>query len=155
MGPNKIDNVVPHREEYYKIREICREFYHIVKGCFQHFCIIGNSASAEADYTISLSEFMIFAKAIRIIDGKLLHVTDVQRIFTLTNADRDEDATSGDDEFECHEFLEALIRVANIRYAVEKKGIVNAVNFLFHHKMAHFYFHKIHDPHFQRLYATT
>ena len=102
---------------------MCREFYHIVKGCFQHFCIIGNSASSEADYTISLSEFMIFAKAIRIIDGKLLHVTDVQRVFTLTNADRDEDATSGDDEFECHEFLEALIRVANIRYAVEKKEL--------------------------------
>ena len=113
----------PHREEYYKIREVCREFYHIVKGCFQHFCIIGNSASAEADYTISLSEFMIFAKAIRIIDGKLLHVTDVQRIFTLTNADRDEDATSGDDEFECHEFLEALIELQIYAMQLKKKEL--------------------------------
>jgi hypothetical protein len=145
----KIDTVVPHREEYYKIRDICREFYHILKGCFQHFCIIGNSSSAEADYTISLSEFMIFAKAIKIIDGNLLHVTDVQRVFTLTNADRDADANSGDDEFECHEFLEALIRVAITRYSKEKHGAVNAVNYLFHHKMAHLYFHKIHDTHFR------
>ena len=145
----KIDTVVPHREDYYKIRDICREFYHILKGCFQHFCIIGNSASAEADYTISLSEFMIFAKAIKIIDGDLLHVTDVQRVFTLTNADRDLDANSGDDEFECHEFMEALIRVGIMRYAKEKRGAVNAVNYLFHHKMAHLYFHKIHDTHFR------
>ena len=146
----QIDNVVPHREEYYKIRNICREYYHIIKGIFQHFCVIGNSASAEGDYTISLSEFMIFAKKIKVIDEERLHVTDVQRIFTLTNAGRNPDAASGDDQFECHEFMEALIRVAVIRFSKEMSGgVVEAVNYLFHKKLAHIYFHEIYDPHFR------
>jgi hypothetical protein len=145
----KIDSIVPHREEYYKIRDICRDYYHILKGVFQHFCIIGNSASADGDYTISLSEFMIFAKKIKIIDGTLLHVTDVQRIFVLTNAGRQIE-NKGDEEFECHEFMEALIRVAILRYSTEHGGnVVKAVDYLFHKKVAHLYFHAIYDPHFR------
>ena len=46
--------------------------------------------------------------------------------------------------------MEALIRVAIIRYSKEYDGnTVEAVNYLFHKKVAHLYFHGIYDPHFR------
>jgi len=112
----RITKIVKNADDLKVVREILYESYRGLKDCYKHFAAIG--APSEI-WSIPLNTFTDFCNNAKIIDNKILKLSDFDRIFIATYTkppDREKNHRNPDRALVRYQFLEGLVRLAEHKY---------------------------------------
>jgi len=112
----RISKIVKNPDDLKAVRDIMAENYRALKDCYKHYSAIG----APSDiWSIPLNTFTELCNVSKIIDNKVLKLSDFDRIFIATYtkpADKEKNHRNPDRALVRHQFLEGLVRLAEHKY---------------------------------------
>lgn len=114
--------MIKNEDELQTVKELLYSIYKQLKDCYKHFSAIG--APSEI-WSIPLNTYTEFCSTAGIIDGKLVKLSDFDRIFiaTYTRTEKDRNPRNPDRALVRYQFLEGLIRIADHKYI--NSGLAN------------------------------
>jgi len=111
----RISKIVKNEEDLKSVRELLHSIYKNLKDCYKHFAAIG--APSEI-WSIPLNTYTDFCSSAGIIDGKILKLSDFDRIFiaTYTRTEKERNPRNPDRALVRYQFMEGLVRIADQKY---------------------------------------
>jgi len=111
----RISKLVKNADDLANVREILHSVYKQLKDCYKYYAAVG----APSDiWSIPLNTYTDFCSSSGIIDGKVLKLSDFDRIFiaTYTKSDKEKNHRNPDRALVRYQFLEGLLRIAEQKY---------------------------------------
>lgn len=111
----RIAKIVKNDEDVKVVRDMLYSIYRPLKDCYKHFAAIG--APSEI-WSIPLNTYTEFCLTAGIIDGKLMKLSDFDRVFiaTYTRTDKERNPRNPDRALVRYQFLEGLVRLSDQKY---------------------------------------
>ena len=111
----RIPKMLKNEDDIKAVKDVLYSIYRNLKDCYRHFAAIG--APSEI-WSIPLNTYTEFCSSAGIIDGKLLKLSDFDRIFiaTYTRTEKDRNPRNPDRALVRYQFLEGLVRIAEHKY---------------------------------------
>jgi len=111
----RITKLVKNADDLKAVRELLHGIYKNLKDCYKHFAAIG--APSEI-WSIPLNTYTDFCSSAGIIDGKVLKLSDFDRIFiaTYTKTEKEKNPRNPDRALVRYQFMEGLVRIADQKY---------------------------------------
>jgi len=111
----RIPKIVKSLEDQKNIKQLLYEIYKQIKDCYKYYAAIG--APSEI-WSIPLNTFTEFGLSANIIDGKLMKLSDFDRIFiaTYTRTDKERNPRNPDRAVVRYQFMEGLVRMCDQKY---------------------------------------
>lgn len=119
----RIPKIVKGLDDQRNIRMLLYAIYKQIKDCYKYFAAIG--APSEI-WSIPLNTFTEFGLSAGIIDGKLMKLSDFDRIFiaTYTRTDKERNPRNPDRAVVRYQFMEGLVRMCDQKYL--GNGVANS-----------------------------
>ena len=111
----RIAKIVKSLDDLKNIRALLYDIYKQLKDCYKYYAAIG--APSEI-WSIPLNTFTEFGLSAGIIDGKLMKLSDFDRIFiaTYTRTDKERNPRNPDRAVVRYQFMEGLVRMCDQKY---------------------------------------
>lgn len=107
--------MVKNPDDLEQIKNMLYDVYRPLRDCYKYYATIG----APSDiWSIPLNTYTEFCNSCGIIDGKILKLSDFDRIFiaTYTRTDKDKNPRNPDRALVRYQFLEGLVRISEQKY---------------------------------------
>jgi len=111
----RISKIVKNEDDLKSVKQLLYSIYRPLKDCYKHYAAIG--APSEI-WSIPLNTYTEFCLSSGIIDGKLMKLSDFDRIFiaTYTKTDKEKNPRNPERALVRYQFMEGLVRMADQKY---------------------------------------
>jgi len=111
----RIAKIVKNEEDLKSVRDTLHKIYKNLKECYKYYAAIG--APSEI-WSIPMNTYTEFCSSAGVIDGKILKLSDFDRIFiaTYTRTEKEKNSRNPDRALVRYQFMEGLVRIADQKY---------------------------------------